>query len=64
MTTDDLISMHKAAENIIADMDLLRAAIPRDGMEAPIERHAAFLADAVTTLATVQRDLLKAMIGG
>lgn len=61
MTTDDLISMHKATEQVIADVAAMDGAV---STFTSIHMRIEMLRQSVTTLATVQRDLLKSAIEG
>jgi hypothetical protein len=58
MTTDELISMHKAAEQVVADMAILK-----DPTTTPNNRmRSTMLAGAIETLAVIHRDVLRAML--
>lgn len=59
MTTDDLIAMHKAVESVIETAQQVSLATTR---RDPQRHEFESLCASVTALATVQRDLLKAMI--
>jgi hypothetical protein len=64
MTSDDLISMHKATVDVVADMTealiSLEAGAPADDMALAV--CLADLATGVRACATVQRDMLAAML--
>lgn len=57
MTPDDVIAMHKACERVIEEVSLL-------GADGPLTPREADFARQITALATVQRDLLKGLLGG
>lgn len=59
MTTDDLISMHKACTDVLDNMAMFTG----QPEEWDITAHAAAIHQSVVSLATVQRDLIKSALG-
>lgn len=60
MTSDDVIAMHKATQRVIEDVSYMEFEDDRVVTDNRLER----LAEHITALATVQRDLLAAMLNG
>lgn len=62
LTSDDLISMHKACEQVLEDMQLIDR-FPHGNPDL-IDAQIGKLRGSIQALATIQRDLLKGLLGG
>lgn len=61
MTSDDVLSMIRACEQVISNMDLLNSLT--EGDPAKIDQQLDGIRKNVVYLATVQRDMLKGILG-
>lgn len=61
MTSDDILSMIKACDQVLSNMDLLNN--PTNGVPSMVDAQLDGLRKNVVYLATIQRDILKGILG-